>query len=91
MKKRIVVALVFTFVLVRPTEWLADRICWWAMDTTVAAQVGAVPPIAFEANADFLRTPADVFVGEVGGVGRNSRGQIFVYTRTGPSVRDAGR
>jgi len=83
MKKRIVVALVFTFVLVRPTEWLADRICWWAMDSTVAAQVGAVPPIAFESNADFLRTPADVFVGEVGGVGRNSRGQIFVYTRTG--------
>jgi hypothetical protein len=83
MKNRIVVALVISFVLVRPTEWLADRICWWAMDTTVAAQVGAVPQIAFEANADFLRTPADVFVGEVGGVGRNSRGQIFVYTRTG--------
>jgi hypothetical protein len=49
---------------------------------TVSAQ-GGPPQIAFDANADFLRTPNDVYVGEVGGVGRNSRGQIFVYTRTG--------
>ena len=42
-----------------------------------------VPEIAFETNADLLRTPGDVFVGEVGGVGANSKGQIFVYTRTG--------
>ena len=33
--------------------------------------------------ADLLKTPNDVFVGEVGGVGANSKGQIFVYTRTG--------
>jgi 6-bladed beta-propeller len=43
----------------------------------------AVPDIAFETNADLLKTPNDVFVGEVGGVGANSKGQIFVYTRTG--------
>ena len=43
----------------------------------------AVPEIAFDSNADLLRTPIDVFVGEVGGVGANSKGQIFVYTRTG--------
>ena len=48
----------------------------------VGAQ-GAVPEIAFDTNADLLRTPHDVFVGEVGGVGANSKGQIFVYTRTG--------
>ena len=30
-----------------------------------------------------LKTPNDIFVGEVGGVGANSKGQIFVYTRTG--------
>ena len=83
MKNPIAVASVVAFVVLGPADWLADRICWWAMDTTVAAQVGAVPPIAFESNADFLRTPGDVFIGEVGGVGRNSRGQIFVYTRTG--------
>ncbi|MDH4064132.1 MAG: 6-bladed beta-propeller [Acidobacteriota bacterium] len=49
---------------------------------TLAAQ-GAVSEIAFDTNADLLRTPADVYVGEVGGVGANSKGQIFVYTRTG--------
>jgi DNA-binding beta-propeller fold protein YncE len=43
----------------------------------------AVPEISFTAT-DLLRTPTDgPFVGEVGGVGANSRGQIFVYTRTG--------
>jgi 6-bladed beta-propeller len=40
------------------------------------------PDIAFDA-IDLLKTPTDVFVGEVGGVGANSKGQIFVYTRTG--------
>ena len=48
----------------------------------VVAQAG-VPELAFDSNADFLRTPANIYVGEVGGVGRNSQGRIFVYTRTG--------
>jgi NHL repeat len=43
----------------------------------------AAPEIAFDTNADLLRTPFDIHVGEVGGVGANSKGQIFVYTRTG--------
>jgi sugar lactone lactonase YvrE len=42
-----------------------------------------VPEIAFDTNADFIRTPPDIHVGEVGGVGANSKGQLFVYTRTG--------
>ena len=42
-----------------------------------------VPDLAFDTNADLLRTPNDVFVGEVGGVAANSKGMIFVYTRTG--------
>jgi sugar lactone lactonase YvrE len=49
---------------------------------SLAAQ-GATTDMAFDAVADLLRTPPDVYVGEVGGVGANSRGQIFVYTRTG--------
>ena len=49
---------------------------------SLAAQ-SAVPEIAFDTNADLLRTPIEVYVGEVGGVGANSKGQIFVYTRTG--------
>jgi len=47
-----------------------------------AAQ-SAVPEISFDSAADFLKTPADIYVGEVAGVGANSKGQIFVYTRTG--------
>jgi sugar lactone lactonase YvrE len=39
--------------------------------------------IAFDTNADLLKTPNDIYVGEVAGVGANSKGQIFVYTRTG--------
>src|SRR5258708_8807630 len=53
-----------------------------ACGVSLAAQT-AVPEIAFDTNADLLKTPLDTFVGEVGGVGQNSKGQIFVYTRTG--------
>ena len=53
-----------------------------AAGVTIAAQSG-VPEISFTA-ADLLKTPVEgPFVGEVGGVGANSKGQIFVYTRTG--------
>jgi hypothetical protein len=61
---------------------IATAVLGVAVWVGIAAQ-GTPPQIAFESNADFLRTPNDVFIGEVGGVGRNSRGQIFVYTRTG--------
>src|SRR5690349_24518418 len=53
-----------------------------AVGGAVSAQ-STVPEIAFESTADFLKTPDNVFVGEVGGVGQNSKGQIFGYTRTG--------
>jgi hypothetical protein len=53
-----------------------------AAGASLAAQ-NAVPTLAFDSNADLLQTPKDVFVGEIGGVGANSKGQIFVYTRTG--------
>jgi hypothetical protein len=52
-----------------------------ALGASLAAQ--NVPDISFDSNADLLQTPKDVFVGEIGGVGANSKGQIFVYTRTG--------
>jgi 6-bladed beta-propeller len=53
-----------------------------AIGASLAAQNNA-PEIAFDSNADLLKTPDNVFVGEIGGVGQNSKGQIFVYTRTG--------
>jgi hypothetical protein len=50
--------------------------------TPLAAQT-AVPQLAFDTVADLLKTPNDIYVGEVAGVGANSKGQIYVYTRTG--------
>ena len=51
------------------------------LSASLAAQT--VPEIPFTSNANLLQAPSDVYVGEVAGVGANSRGQIFVYTRTG--------
>jgi len=52
-----------------------------ALGGSLIAQSG-VPQLS-ATTTDLLKTPADVFVGEVAGVGANSKGQIFVYTRTG--------
>src|SRR5580704_2211697 len=41
-----------------------------------------VPEIAYEATNP-LTLPDDLYLGEVGGVATNSKGDIFVYTRTG--------
>ena len=42
-----------------------------------------VPVIPFESNPSPLSMPDNVHLGEVAGVATNSRGDIFVYTRTG--------
>ena len=52
-----------------------------------AAAQNAVPQIAFDSAANPLTLPDDIYLGEVGGVAANSKGDIFVYTRTGhPTV-----
>jgi hypothetical protein len=48
----------------------------------LAAQ-NAAPVMNFDSAANVLTLPDDVYLGEVGGVATNSRGDIFVYTRTG--------
>jgi hypothetical protein len=50
--------------------------------TTLAAQTRA-PEIPFEAADALGGFPDDIHLGEVAGVARNSRNEIFVYTRTG--------
>ncbi|HWI17713.1 MAG TPA: 6-bladed beta-propeller [Vicinamibacterales bacterium] len=55
-------------------------LCTLCTVCTLSAQ--SIPEINFS-SIDLLKTPADVYVGEVAGVGANSKGQIFVYTRTG--------
>lgn len=46
------------------------------------AQVSA-PEIHFDSAANVLKFPDNVSVGEVAGVATNSKGDLFVYTRTG--------
>lgn len=47
----------------------------------------AVPEIRFDSVPNALQLPAGLYLGEVAGVATNSRGDIFVYTRTGhPTV-----
>jgi hypothetical protein len=41
------------------------------------------PEISFNGNIDFLKLPANIHLGEAAGVATNSKGNIFVYTRTG--------
>jgi len=45
------------------------------------------PEIKFDSVPNALQLPPNIYLGEVGGVATNSRGNIFVYTRTGhPTV-----
>ena len=56
-----------------------------------AAAQNAIPEIAFDSSANLLTLPDDIYLGEVGGVATNSKGDIFVYTRTGhPTVSLGG-
>src|SRR5947199_6948197 len=56
-----------------------------------AAAQNAIPEIAFDSAANPLTLPDDIYLGEVGGVATNSKGDIFVYTRTGhPTVSLGG-
>ena len=42
-----------------------------------------VPEIKFDSAPNAVQLPAGIYLGEVGGVATNSRGDLFVYTRTG--------
>ena len=56
---------------------------------TAVAAAGAlgyaqsVPEIAFDSVTDLLKFPDNLYMGEAAGVATNSRGDIFLYTRTG--------
>jgi DNA-binding beta-propeller fold protein YncE len=48
------------------------------------------PEITYDANADALQLPQGTYLGEVAGVATNSKGHVFVYTRTGHAVATLG-
>jgi hypothetical protein len=45
-----------------------------------------VPEIPFDADIGFLKLPSGLYLGEAAGIATNSKGNIFVYTRTGESA-----
>ena len=49
----------------------------------IAATQQSVPEIRFDAQADLLKLPVGMNLGEVAGVAVNSRQHIFIYTRSG--------
>jgi hypothetical protein len=59
-----------------------------ALGASLAAQ--NAPDIAYDANADLLKLPDNINLGEAAGVATNSKGHIFVYTRTGAAHATLG-
>ena len=55
------------------------------------AKAQNVPEIPYESVPNFLKMPPNLYLGEGIGVATNSKGDIFVYTRTGtPVITTAG-
>ncbi len=52
-----------------------------------AKAYATAPEIPFRAELNFLKLPADLYMGEGIGVARNSKDHVFVYTRSGESSR----
>ena len=50
----------------------------------------AVPEIRFDANVDFLKLPANMYLGEVAGVAIDARRHLFVFT-SAPGAQHAAR
>jgi NHL repeat-containing protein len=47
------------------------------------AKAQNVPEISYESTSGFLKLPANLYLGEGIGVATNSKGHVFVYTRSG--------
>jgi DNA-binding beta-propeller fold protein YncE len=54
-----------------------------ALTPSIAKAQEAPPEIRFDANADLLKLPTGMHLGEVVGVAMNSKRHIFIFTRTG--------
>lgn len=64
----------------------------FAVAMPAAAQPPAVPQIRFDADADFLKPPDNLYLGEAAGVAVNAQGHVFVFSRgstTGPAYAAA--
>src|SRR5271155_3212451 len=50
----------------------------------------SAPEISFDSAANFLKLPEHIHLGEAAGVATNSKGHVFVYTRTGDAYATTG-
>ncbi len=55
-----------------------------------ASLFAQAPEIAFDSTPNFLKMPEHVYMGEAAGVATNSKGHIYVYTRTGDAYATTG-
>jgi len=58
-------------------------IMFFLLPTLFFGQQSPVPKIPFRSVPDFLKLPTDLYLGEVSGVGVNSKGHVFVFSRSG--------
>ncbi len=72
----------------RPLFSLIAGVAALALGAVLAAQ--SIPEIPYEAHADLLKLPDNIHMGEAAGVATNSKGHIFVYTRTGAAHATVG-
>jgi 6-bladed beta-propeller protein len=63
-------------------KWIPFLLAASALAGFPAVAQNAAPEIPFDSAANPLTMPDDIYLGEVGGVATNSRGDLFVYTRT---------
>src|SRR5487761_90062 len=64
-------------------KWLPFLLAVTAFAGLPAVAQNSAPEIPFDSATNALTMPDDIYLGEVGGVATNSRGDVFVYTRTG--------
>jgi NHL repeat len=58
---------------------------WCAIAALLSSRLilAQAPDIPFAGNINFLKFPANIYLGEAAGVASDSKGNLFVYTRTG--------
>src|SRR3982074_3501884 len=69
-------------VLLIATPQFAQSPSFSPAQMTARAKAKNVPEIPFDSAPDFLKLPANLYLGEGIGVATNSKGHIFVYTRS---------
>jgi hypothetical protein len=56
----------------------------------LAVTASAQPEIGFDSTPNFLKLPDKIYLGEAAGVATNSKGHVYVFTRTGDATATIG-